>query len=86
MVNAVLDHNIDHDDMEYTCHDNDLCVEDNIGDKTEVATTFSDLKNIGEIKFSMTQKQTINGQPYRELKFKTVEVNVPIDEKIFEKL
>ena len=58
---------------------------DNVGDEMKMETIFSDLKNIGEIKFNMTQTQILNGQPLRELKFKTVEVNVPIDEKIFEK-
>ena len=51
----------------------------------KMETIFSDLKNIGEIKFNMTQTQFLNGQILRELKFKTVEMNVPIDEKIFEK-
>ena len=60
-------------------------VVDNIGDEMEMATTFSDLKIFGDIKFMMTQTQTLGGQPIREIKFKTVELNVPIDEKIFEK-
>ena len=60
-------------------------MQDNVGDETEVVTTFSDLKDIGGFKFNMTQTQTINGQPYRNLKFQTVELNVSIDEKIFEK-
>lgn len=55
------------------------------GMEMEMETTFSDLMNIGELKYNMTRTQTIQGQPFREIKYKIVELNVPIDEKIFEK-
>lgn len=59
--------------------------EDNVGDEIKMATTFSDLRTFGELKFNMIQTQTVNGEILREIKFNTVELNVPIDEKIFEK-
>jgi hypothetical protein len=55
------------------------------GAEVEVETSFSDYKDFGGLKFTMSRTQTIEGQTFREVKYDTVELNPVIDEKIFEK-
>lgn len=55
------------------------------GQEVEVSTYFSDYKVYGGIKFSMTKRQEIDGQEFQTIAMSSVEMNVPIDEKIFAK-
>lgn len=55
------------------------------GESREVVTMYSDLKELGGLKFFMTRDQSINGQVIQSVKYSQVELNVPIDEKIFDK-
>jgi hypothetical protein len=53
------------------------------GQEMELETYFSDLKEFNGLKISTTRTQKVEGQVLQELKFDKVELNVPIDEKIF---
>ena len=53
------------------------------GQSTEVETWFSDLKEYGGVKFFMSRESKIGGEVFQSVKFDKIEVNVPIDEKIF---
>lgn len=55
------------------------------GQETEIETLFNDLKEIGGLKFYMTRTQQAMGQVFQTLSFTTIELNVTIDPKIFEK-
>ncbi|HUR66593.1 MAG TPA: hypothetical protein VMZ03_09595 [Chitinophagaceae bacterium] len=55
------------------------------GQETEVESYYSGLKEIGGIKFFMTRDSRIGGQTFQTVTFEKVELNVPIDEKIFNK-
>ena len=54
------------------------------GQSMEVETYFSDLKEFGGVKFFMTRDSKINGEIFQTVKFDKIELNVTIDEKIFE--
>ena len=54
------------------------------GQSTEVETYFSDLKEFDGVKFFMTRDSKINGEIFQTVKFDKIELNVTIDEKIFE--
>lgn len=54
------------------------------GQTMEVESWFSDLKEFGGIKFFMMRDSKIEGQVFQSVKYEKVELNVPIDEKIFE--
>jgi hypothetical protein len=56
-----------------------------MGQEAEIETTFADYKEFGGIKFAMTRSQKANGQVFQDIKMNKVELNVPIDEKIFNK-
>jgi hypothetical protein len=55
-----------------------------MGKEVQVETRYSDLKEIGGVKFFMTRNQKIEGRDYQLIKFDKIELNVPIDKKIFE--
>ena len=55
------------------------------GQQIEVENYASDIKEFGGIKFPMTRTQKIQGQVFQEIKMTSVELNVAIDEKVFDK-
>ena len=55
------------------------------GQEAEVETLFSNSKDFNGLKFALTRSQKLNGQVFQEINIKTVELNVPIDEKVFDK-
>ena len=55
------------------------------GTEAEVETWFSNVKEFGGLKFYMTRDQKMNGQVMQSIAFTNVELNVPIDEKVFDK-
>ncbi len=54
------------------------------GQDIEVESFYSDLKEINGVKFFMTRDSKIEGQVFQTVKYEKVELNVTIDEKIFE--
>jgi len=56
-----------------------------MGQDAEVETYYSDVKEINGIKFPMTRIQKIEGETFQEVHFEKVELDVPIDDKIFVK-
>jgi hypothetical protein len=54
------------------------------GQQTEVESYYSDPKEFGGIKFFMTRDSKIEGQIFQTVKIDKIELNVPVDEKIFE--
>lgn len=54
------------------------------GQEMEVESFYSDLKVIGDVKFFMSRSSRIEGQEFQAIKFEKIELNVAIDEKIFE--
>jgi hypothetical protein len=56
-----------------------------MGQEMELEAYYSDVKDIGNIKFSMTRSVQSGGQTLQEVHFDKVELDVPIDEKIFDK-
>lgn len=54
------------------------------GQQMEMETWFSDLKEIDGVKFFMSRDSRIQGQVFQTVKYEKIELNVPIDEKIFE--
>ena len=55
------------------------------GQEVEVSTYYADYKEYGGLKFCMTRRQEIDGQEFQSVAMSSVEMNVPIDEKIFAK-
>ena len=55
------------------------------GQTLDVETFYSDFKEYNGLKFVMTKTQKIDGQTFQEIKYTTIELNVPVDEKIFDK-
>ena len=56
------------------------------GQSMDVEAWYSDLKDIGNgIKFFMSRDSKIEGQVFQSVKYEKVELNVAIDNKIFEK-
>lgn len=53
------------------------------GQTVNVETFYSDLKDFNGTKFFMTRVSKMNGETFQTVTFSTVELNVPIDEKIF---
>jgi hypothetical protein len=53
------------------------------GNQTEISTVYSDLKDFGGIKFSMTRSMQMNGEEFQAIVFSNIELNAKIDEKIF---
>jgi len=56
-----------------------------MGQDMQLETYYSDVKDIGNIKFSISRKVQSGGQTLQEVHFDKVEFDVPIDEKIFDK-
>lgn len=54
------------------------------GQEMEVESYYSEPKEINGLKFFMARNSEIEGQVFQTIKFEKVELNVPIDEKIFE--
>lgn len=54
------------------------------GQEMEMETFLSDLKDINGLKFAMTRTQKMSGQVFQEIKMTSIELNVPIDEKVFD--
>jgi hypothetical protein len=50
----------------------------------EVETYYSDIKDFGGIKFTMQRDQKINGQTFQSIHFDKIELNVAVDDKIFD--
>ena len=55
------------------------------GQDIEIETFYSDIKDFNGLKFPMLRIQKMQGQVFQEIKIATIEFNVPIDEKIFDK-
>ena len=56
-----------------------------MGQEMELETFYSDAKDVGNVKFSMTRSVHSGGQTLQEVHFDKVDLDVPIDEKIFDK-
>ena len=55
------------------------------GQNIEIETFYSDIKDFNGLKFPMLRIQKMQGQVFQQIKIATIEFNVPIDEKIFDK-
>jgi len=55
------------------------------GEIRDIETMYSNLKEVGGLKFFMTRDQSIDGQVIQTINFTQVDLNVPVDNKIFEK-
>jgi hypothetical protein len=55
------------------------------GQDIEIETFYSDIKDFNGLKFPMVRIQKMQGQVFQEIKIATIEFNVPVDEKIFDK-
>ncbi len=53
------------------------------GKETEMENIYSDYRSIDGIMFAFTNVNTLGGQPYSEIQFDSVEINQPVDEKLF---
>jgi outer membrane lipoprotein-sorting protein len=56
-----------------------------MGQEMELETYYSEVKDIGNVKFSMMRSVQSGGQTIQEVHFDKIELDVPIDEKIFDK-
>jgi hypothetical protein len=56
-----------------------------MGQEMELETYYSEVKDIGNIKINMMRSVQSGGQTLQEVHFDKVELDVPIDEKIFDK-
>lgn len=56
-----------------------------MGQEFEVETFYSDIKEFGGLKFPMSSVQKADGQVVLEIHREKIELNVPVDEKIFDK-
>ncbi len=55
------------------------------GQEVDVETFYKDLKDIDGLKFSMKRSQEVGGQEFQSFVMSKIELNVPVDEKIFQK-
>lgn len=55
------------------------------GQAVDVETFYNDMKEYGGLKFAMTRTQKINGQDFQSIALNNVELDVAVDEKIFDK-
>jgi len=55
----------------------------NRGNEVEIENIFSDYRQVDGIWFSFVNETTMGGQRYSLVEFEQVEINVPVDEKIF---
>jgi len=56
-----------------------------MGQEMELETYYSEVKDIGNVKFSMMRSVQSGGQTLQEVHFDKIELDVPVDEKIFDK-
>jgi len=56
-----------------------------MGQEMELETFYSEVKDVGNVRFSMMRSVHSGGQTLQEVHFDKVELDVPIDEKIFDK-
>jgi len=56
-----------------------------MGQEMELETYYSEVKDVGNVKFSMMRSVQSGGQTIQEVHFDKIELDVPIDEKIFDK-
>ncbi len=56
-----------------------------MGQDMEIEIYYSDIKDFGNLKFSLSRSQKMNGQVFQEVHFDKLELDVPVDEKIFDK-
>jgi len=56
-----------------------------MGQEMELETYYSEVKDIGNVKFSMMRSVQSGGQTIQEVHFDKIELDIPIDEKIFDK-
>jgi hypothetical protein len=56
-----------------------------MGNEMQIETYFSDVKEFNGLKFSTTRTVKSEGQEVQSVHFDKIELNVPVDEKIFEK-
>lgn len=54
------------------------------GQEYDVESYFYDYKDFNGLKFSLSRVQKLQGQVLQEIKFTKIELNVPVDEKIFD--
>jgi hypothetical protein len=54
------------------------------GQQTEITSVYSDPKEFGGVKFFMTRSMQMNGEEFQAIIINKIELNVPVDEKIFE--
>jgi hypothetical protein len=54
------------------------------GKSTDVESFYSNPKEFGGVKFFMTRDSKIDGETFQTVTYEKIELNVPIDEKIFE--
>jgi len=55
------------------------------GQEMEVENYAGNIKEFGGLKFPMTRTQKIQGQVFQEIKMTSLELNITIDEKVFDK-
>ena len=55
------------------------------GQEVDIETFYSNVKEFNGLKFALTRSQKISGQVFQEININKVELNVAIDEKIFDK-
>ena len=55
------------------------------GQSTEVETFYSELKDFSGVKLFMERSSRIAGEEFQKIRFDKVELNVPVDQKIFDK-
>lgn len=56
-----------------------------MGQEMELETFYSEVKDVGNVKFSMKRLVQSGGQTLQEVHFDKVDLDIPIDEKIFDK-
>lgn len=54
------------------------------GNDMEIETFYSDVKDVNGVKFFMHRDSKVEGQVFQSIQFEKIELNVPIDEKIFD--
>jgi hypothetical protein len=62
-----------------------VTIRDIQGQEMEIENYFSDIKDFNGLKFAMTRNQKMAGETFQLIKMTSIEFNVPIDEKIFDK-
>lgn len=55
------------------------------GNDMEVETFYSNVKEVNGLKFAHTRTMKMGGQVFQEVTFDSMELNTPVDEKVFDK-